>query len=251
VTAEGCGGVPLPLPQKIMAQEQEADPKRSLIARLFGSRIAEAVGIFGVVLTLFQGLEPFLEFSRFMAYLFNHWRAWTRDLWVWFASFVKLDVPVWLCDVITLAIFLLLFTMRCYRQRFMRPPSGLAVVAFYYKLIGLGDSAPSVHRQNALATLAGLWYVCVGVLVIPVSIFLGLQSSLGNDDARFWAVLSACIYAGLINLRQLRRRSRDYFLDHIARNSELALTGLTYLVLLNLIGRYSHTIEAFIEKATK
>jgi hypothetical protein len=52
-----------------MAEEQQTPAKPSLIARVFGSRIAQAVGIFGVAFSLFQGLEPFLKFSRFMAYL--------------------------------------------------------------------------------------------------------------------------------------------------------------------------------------
>jgi hypothetical protein len=57
-----------------------------------GSRIAQAIGIFGVAFTLFQGLEPFLEFSRFMSYLVNRWRELTRGLWIWLASFVHLDL---------------------------------------------------------------------------------------------------------------------------------------------------------------
>ena len=76
-----------------MAPEQqlEPSPQPSLIARVLGNQIAQTIGIFGIAFTLFQGLEPFLKFSRFMSYLVLHWQDLTRALWSWLASFVQLD----------------------------------------------------------------------------------------------------------------------------------------------------------------
>jgi hypothetical protein len=93
-------------------QEQAAEAKPSLLTRVFGSRIAQAVGIFGVAFTMFQGFEPFLKFSRLMAYLVNHWRELTQGLWRWLVSFVHLDLPGWALDLATLSLFILLFTVR-------------------------------------------------------------------------------------------------------------------------------------------
>jgi hypothetical protein len=101
-----------------MAEEQETPAKPSLIERVFGSQIAQAVGVFGVAFTLFQGLEPFLKFSRFMAYLVNHWREWTRGFWSWLASFIHLDLPAWALDLLTLISFILIFTVRIIRSTF-------------------------------------------------------------------------------------------------------------------------------------
>jgi hypothetical protein len=100
-----------------MAQEQEAEAKQSLIARVLGSRIAQALGVFGVAWTSFQGLEPFLRFTRFMAYLVDHWREYTRGLWSWLASFLAVDIPAVLSDILTAVMFVALFTIRSLRYR--------------------------------------------------------------------------------------------------------------------------------------
>jgi hypothetical protein len=97
------------------AQEQAAEAKQSLLGRVFGSPIAQSLGIFGVAWTLLQGLETFLKFSRAMAYLINHWRELTRGFWSWLLSLVSLDLPVWTSDLLTLCIFILLFTLRVRR----------------------------------------------------------------------------------------------------------------------------------------
>jgi hypothetical protein len=96
-----------------MAQEQEADAKQSLISRVFGSKFAQSLGILGIGWTLFQGLEPFLKFSRFMAYLVTHWREFTRAIWSWLGSFVNLDLPVWALDLMTTFFFFVLFGGQC------------------------------------------------------------------------------------------------------------------------------------------
>jgi hypothetical protein len=227
-----------------MAEVQQLPAKPSLIELVFGSRIAQAVGIFGVAFTLFQGLESFIRFSRFMAYLVHHWRELTRAFWSWIASVFSLDLPAWILDSITLALFVLLFTIRAMR-------SAASEKEFYSKRIirfadWLIDSSPL-----GLAFLAMFVVIILQIIVIPAAIFLTLHVHIGALGASIASMAFATIYgfATVVLAGGIADENLNPY--GIYKNSERAILVLIGLLGMNYLAHHSHALEAFIETAIR
>jgi hypothetical protein len=242
-----------------MAQEQQASAKPSLIERVFGSRIAQAVGIFGVAFTLFQGLEPFLKFSRFMAYLVDHWRELTRGIWRWLASFVHLDISPVLLDILTLVVFIVLFTTRSLRHAASsRTAAWDSLPSFMLKRLATIERDMSGRHKPLRLLFGSFSALCTTMIVtsvfavVVVMWFLTLYIYYPTYHALANAVALTIAYAGWVTVLGQRR-----YLDHYElytacfKNSTLVILVLIGLLFVNYIAVHSRNIEAFIKKATE
>jgi hypothetical protein len=263
-----------------MVPEQQPPPQASLLSRVFGSRIAQTIGIFGVAFTLFQGLDPFLEFSRFMTYLVDHWRELTREVWIWLASFFDLDMPPVLLDLLTVVSFIALFTIRSLRcrDRLLGTEQTFTISRYLigrYKLITSSishENFPALARVATIVCLASItlayyledviWIniiplsffvvavmpvilLLMSISVIPLAIFLSLYVHIHVIGALVVAAIFGSLY-GILAKRQTGNR-----IDAIVFNSERAIFVLIGILGLNYLGLYSHAILAFVEKATQ
>jgi hypothetical protein len=226
-----------------MAQKQEAGAKQSLIARVFGSQIAQALGIFGVAFSLFQGLEPFLKFSRLMAYLVNHWRELTRGLWTWLASLVHLELPPWVLDGATFSLFVTLLLVRgiLYGRRKKHETIGDSLV-FKISLMAYRTK----EKDGSLALNPPIWIFWLTgsalVFIIVLSAFLTMH-------VHGFAGLIIVLLPTFLFLRSFRVERFETLGILIA--SERTILALFGLLALNYLALHSHTIDAFVEKATQ
>jgi hypothetical protein len=228
-----------------MAEVQQVAAKPSLIDLVFGSRIAQAVGIFGVAFTLFQGLEPFLKFSRFMGYLVTHWRELTGGLWNWLGSLVHLHLPAWTLDLMTLILFLFLFSRRASRLGIdLNKYEQISVINWLFDRLPV-SAKRSVVGSNVLSSVVLLTYMAV----VPVSVFLVMYVHLGFVFAATAALIIATGYYWGLWFRSLFNQKATHFGFFI--NSERAILALIGLLGLNYLAHYSHALEAFIETATR
>lgn len=246
-----------------MAQEQQQEPSAKeplLLTRVFGSRIAQAIGIFGVAFTLFQGLEPFLKFSRFMAYLVDHWRDWTRGLWSWLASFVHLDLPPLVLDLMTVAVFITLFTIRCFRHReaALQTFDNSGIGKMLYKRMGhltlRNLSRKMVHLaairyQRSFVFRSVLLIVAfTSVGVIPFAIFLAIYPHAHLLVSVFVSFVLTALYIVLAACVNAVRRG---FVHNIVLNNMRSIFIFIGLLIINYIALYSNAIDAFIKRATQ
>jgi hypothetical protein len=224
-----------------MAEVQKAPAKPSLIDLVFGSHIAQAVGIFGVAFTLFQGLESFIKFSRFMAYLVHHWRELTRAFWGW----ISLDLPAWALDSMTLTLFVLLFTVRAMR-------SGASEEEFYSKpSIRFAEWLLGSSERPAFSVMFFLSFIIIQIAVIPAAIFLTLHVHIGAVWASIVSITFATIYgfATVVLAGGIYDENLNPY--GIYKNSGRAIVVLIGLLGLNYLAHHSHALEAFIETATQ
>jgi hypothetical protein len=235
-----------------MAEVQQTPAKPSLIDLVFGSRIAQAVGIVGAAFTLFQGLEPFLKFSRFMAYVVNHWRDLTRGMWSWLASFVHLDLPEWVLDLLTLTSFIMLFTVRGMRHPVRGHATWSVIQLLADRLVpmlwlALLEETPRKRPFRGLLFILfiGIPVLLIIILTVPLAFVLTLVVHVGI----MWSVLVALAFTG-VYLGVLLKINRSAF-DRVCFNSERVVFIFIGLLLMNYLALYSHAIESFIEKATQ
>jgi hypothetical protein len=236
-----------------MAREQETPAKPSLIQRVFGNSIAQAVGILGVAFSLFQGLEPFLKFSRLMSYLVNHWRELTRGLWTWLASFVHLELPPIAMDVLTAAVLIMLFTVRSLRHSSITKIQQGRPLLFYTpdSLDGIFDymgKYANIRFLRWLVLTVCSWIILTlaysAVFIMLFLIFYMHVATLA------WPVVF--IGLGTFLYMYIVPRMTNYdirILRSFAINSERVILVFILVLFINYIALHSHTINDFIQKA--
>lgn len=58
-------------------------------------------GVLGLAITCLQGVEPFIDLSKWVAWVTGYWVYITRWVWTWLASWVGLKIPNNLADCLT------------------------------------------------------------------------------------------------------------------------------------------------------
>ena len=69
-------------------------------------------GIIGSALTIFQGLEPFLRFSRLALWIVDHWRHIAAVPWTWLGSLIDVQIRQELALICSFLVFILIFCAR-------------------------------------------------------------------------------------------------------------------------------------------
>jgi hypothetical protein len=222
-------------------QDQPAEAKPSLLARVFGSHIARTIGIVGVAFSLFQGFQPFLQFSRFMAYLVDHWRNFTRGLWIWIASLVKLDLTEWALDLLTLILFLIVFTVRGTLSKTEKEYAKDQSIT-YRLCIWLEN-----RGESSVIIFLAVYVGCM--LVFSLATFLSLYPHIGFGWALMAAIIVGITYRIIaVNVPNPWNASFGYA---TALDAERVTIILICLLVVNYLAPYSHAIEAWFREASK
>jgi hypothetical protein len=124
---------------------------------------------------------------------------------------------------------------------------GLLLVALYTDLFNVVVVyfAMLLVIALCLTALPGLFVQALTIMVIPLAFFSSLYIHVGLMPALLVAVSLTLVYRSGV-----RMLSGDP-VDAIAASSERVIVVLGGLLALNYIALYSHTIQAFIEKATQ
>lgn len=62
-------------------------------------------GLVGFCIACLQGIEPFIEFTFWVAWVSENWLAWSRMFWNWVGSLVGISVPKSVSDSLSGAVY--------------------------------------------------------------------------------------------------------------------------------------------------
>lgn len=69
-------------------------------------------GILGFAITLIEGLEPFLEFSKLTSWIIKNWVHWSRTFWTYIANLINLPMPAWVADLLSAILYAMALVWR-------------------------------------------------------------------------------------------------------------------------------------------
>ena len=69
--------------------------------RQTGRLLLAIFGFYGIIVACLEGLKPFIEVSKIIAWISQKWVEWTRVFWRTLSELIGLSIPDWIADMLT------------------------------------------------------------------------------------------------------------------------------------------------------